>query len=61
MTPHRPLLGAHGMQMNVEQMSDHLAKPLNQVRNQILAGFNDTERKAYIHLVDWLRANWIAN
>jgi peroxiredoxin len=36
-------------------MSDHVAKTFDQVRNEILAGFNDADRESYVHLVDWLR------
>jgi peroxiredoxin len=49
-----------GVQMNVELMSDHLSKTLNQVRNELLAGLNDTDREAYTHLVDWLRETDVA-
>ncbi len=42
-------------------MSDHLTKTLDQVRNELLAGFSDTDRDAYIHLVDWLRATDVAS
>jgi peroxiredoxin len=41
--------------MSVELLSDHLTKTLNQVRSQLLAGLNDTDREAYHRLVDWLR------
>lgn len=41
--------------VSAELMSDHLTKTLNQVRNELLAGLSDTDRDAYIHLVDWLR------
>jgi peroxiredoxin len=47
--------------MSVELMSDHLAKTLNQVRNELLAGLSDTEREASIHLVDWLRKTDVAS
>lgn len=36
-------------------MSDNLAKTFDQVRSEILAGFSDADREAYVHLVDWLR------
>ncbi|WP_157016823.1 peroxiredoxin-like family protein [Mesorhizobium xinjiangense] len=36
-------------------MSDHVAKTFDQMRNEILAGFNDADRESYVHLVDWLR------
>ena len=49
------------MQMNIELMSDHLTKTLNQVRNEILAGLSDTDREAYTHLVDWLRKTDVAS
>lgn len=42
-------------------MFDHLTKTLDQVRNELLAGFSDTELKAYIHLVDWLRKTDVAS
>jgi peroxiredoxin len=44
-----------GMLMSVELMSDHLTKTLNQVRNELLAGFSDTDRESYLYLVNWLR------
>ena len=47
--------------MNIELMSDHLTKTLNQVRNEILAGLSDTDREAYTHLVDWLRKTDVAS
>jgi peroxiredoxin len=50
-----------GVQMNIELMSDHLTKTLNQVRNEILAGLSDTDREAYTHLVDWLRKTDVAS
>jgi peroxiredoxin len=46
-----------GVPMSVELMSDHLAKTLDQVRKELLAGLSDSDRKSYIHLVDWLRKN----
>jgi peroxiredoxin len=42
-------------------MSDHLTKILNEVRNELLAGLSDTDREAYIHLVDWLRTTDVAS
>jgi peroxiredoxin len=50
-----------GMPMSVESMSDHLAKTLDQVRKELLAGLSDTDRQAYIHLVDWLRKTDVAS
>jgi peroxiredoxin len=50
-----------GVQMSVELMSDHLTKTLNQVRNELLAGLSDTDREAYIHLIDWLRESDVAS
>ncbi|MDL2403972.1 peroxiredoxin-like family protein [Rhizobium mayense] len=47
--------------MTVELMSDHLTKTLSQVRNELLAGLNDTDRKAYHFLVDWVRETDIAS
>lgn len=47
--------------VSAELMSDHLTKTLNQVRNELLAGFSDTDRDAYIYLVDWLRATDVAS
>ncbi len=47
--------------MSVELLSDHLTKNLNQVRNELLAGFSDTDREAYIYLVDWLRESDVAS
>lgn len=41
--------------MTVELISNHLAKTLNQVRNELFAKLSDTEREAYTYLVDWLR------
>jgi peroxiredoxin len=55
MTPDRPFLELAGMRMNIELMSGHLTKTLKQVRNELLAGFSDTDREAYVRLVDWLR------
>jgi peroxiredoxin len=46
--------------MSVELLSDHLTKTLNQMRNELLAGFSDTDREAYIYLVDWLRESDVA-
>jgi peroxiredoxin len=42
-------------------MSDHLTKTLDQVRNALIAGFSDTDREAYIYLVDWLRKTDVAS
>jgi len=50
-----------GVQMSIELLSDHLTKTLNQVRNELLAGFSDTDREAYTHLVDWLRKTDVAS
>jgi peroxiredoxin len=50
-----------GVQISVELMSDHLTKTLLQIRNDLLAGLSDTDRKAYIHLVDWLRKTDVAS
>jgi peroxiredoxin len=36
-------------------MSDYSTKTFDQVRNELMAGFNDADRQAYTHLVDWLR------
>lgn len=36
-------------------MSDHVAKPFEQIRSEILAGFNEADRELYVHLVEWLR------
>jgi peroxiredoxin len=36
-------------------MADQISKPLDQVRRELLAEFDDAERESYIHLVDWLR------
>ncbi|GLQ56126.1 peroxiredoxin-like family protein [Devosia nitrariae] len=36
-------------------MSDHLAKTLDQVRQELLGEFSDADRDSYVHLVDWLR------
>ncbi|NLS03636.1 AhpC/TSA family protein [Rhizobium sp. P32RR-XVIII] len=47
--------------MTVELMSDHLTKTLNQVRNELMAGFNDADRESYLFLVDWLRKADIAS
>ena len=49
------------MQTSVELMSDHLTKALNQVRNELLAGISDTDREAYLYLVDWLRKTDVAS
>jgi peroxiredoxin len=50
-----------GVQMSAELMSDHLTKTLTQVRNELLAGLSDTDREAYIRLVDWLRKTDVAS
>jgi peroxiredoxin len=50
-----------GVQMSLESMSDRLIKTLDQVRNELLAGFSDTDREAYRHLVDWLRKTDVAS
>jgi peroxiredoxin len=47
--------------MSGVQMRDHLTKTLDQVRNELVAGFSDTEREAYIYLVDWLRKTDVAS
>lgn len=47
-----------GVQMNIEF---NLTKALNQVRSKLLAGFSDTDREAYKHLVDWLRKTDVAS
>ncbi|CAN7755645.1 peroxiredoxin-like family protein [Rhizobium sp. LjRoot258] len=47
--------------MSVELMSDHLTKTLSQVRSELLAGLSDTDREAYIYLVDWLRETDVAS
>jgi len=49
------------MLMSVELMSDHLTKTLNQVRNDLLAGFSDADRESYLYLVNWLRKSDIAS
>lgn len=36
-------------------MSDHAAKTFEQIRSEILAGFNEADRESYVHLVEWLR------
>jgi len=41
-------------------MSDHLTKTLAQIRSELVAGFNDADRKSYTHLVDWLRKSEVA-
>jgi len=45
----------------LELMSDHLMKPLKQVRDELLGGLGGTDRAAYIHLVDWLRKTDVAS
>jgi len=47
--------------MSVELMSEHLTKTLKQVRDELLAGLSDIDRKAYIQLVDWLRKTDVAS
>lgn len=47
--------------MSVESISAPLTKTLTEVRNELLAGLSDTDRKAYIHLVDWLRTTAVAS
>lgn len=47
--------------MTVELMSDHLTRTLNQVRNELMAGFSDADRESYLFLVDWLRKADIAS
>jgi len=42
-------------------MSDHLMKPLKQVRDELLGGLGGTDRAVYIHLVDWLRKAHVAS
>ena len=42
-------------------MSDHLTRTLERVRNELIAGFSDTDREAYIYLVDWLRKTDVAS
>jgi peroxiredoxin len=42
-------------------MSDHSNKTLNEVRDELLAGFSDADREAYIRLVDWLRKSDVAS
>jgi peroxiredoxin len=42
-------------------MSNHLTKTLDQVRNELLSGLSDTDREAYIHLVNWLRKSDVAS
>ena len=49
------------MQMSVELLSDHLTKTLNQVPKELLARLSDTDREAYIRLVDWLRKTDVAS
>jgi peroxiredoxin len=49
------------MPMTVELMSDHLTRTLNQVRNELMAGFSDADRESYLFLVDWLRKADIAS
>ena len=47
--------------MSAEPVSNHSTKTLNEVRNEMLAELSDDDRKAYIHLVDWLRATDVAS
>jgi peroxiredoxin len=42
-------------------MSDHLAKTLDQVRQELLAEFSDADRDSYVYLVDWLRKTDVAS
>jgi peroxiredoxin len=49
------------MLMSVELMSNYLTKTLNQVRNELLAGFSDADRESYLYLVNWLRETDIAS
>jgi len=49
------------VQMSVELMSDHLTKTLKEVRNELLAELSGTDRRAYLHLVDWLRKTDVAS
>lgn len=60
-TQQRPFFEMPGVQMSVESMSDHLTKTLDQVRNELLAGLSDTDREAYIRLVEWLRKTNVAS
>lgn len=48
------------MLMTVELMCDRLTKTLDQVRNELMAGFSDADRESYLYLVDWLRKTDIA-
>src|SRR5689334_1208584 len=48
-------------QTNAETMSDHLTQTLKQARDELLAGLGDTDREAYVHLVNWLRTTDIAS
>jgi len=47
--------------MNVELMSDHLTKTLNQARSELMAGFSDADQESYLFLVNWLRKTNIAS
>jgi len=49
------------MLMNVELMSDHLTKTLNQARSELMAGFSDADQESYLFLVNWLRKTNIAS
>lgn len=40
---------------------DRIANLLECPRNELLAGFSDTDGEAYIHLVDWLRESDVAS
>lgn len=42
-------------------MSDRSNKALDQVRSELLSGFSDGDRDAYIHLVSWLRETDVAS
>lgn len=42
-------------------MPDHSTMTLDQVRNELLAGFDKAERENYIRLVDWLRRADVAS
>jgi len=56
-----PFLDIPGMLMNVELMSDHLTKTLNQARSELMAGFSDADQESYLFLVNWLRKTNIAS
>jgi peroxiredoxin len=57
----RKFLEMLGVQMSAESISDPLTKTLSEVRNELLAGLSDTDRKAYLHLVDWIRTTDVAS